>query len=262
MPTVHAGDAELYYEVSGDGPPVLLIMGLGADIKGWTLQTHEFSQRHRVIQFDNRGVGRSSTPAGPYTTEQMARDALAVLDAAGVERAHVVGVSLGGTIAQQVALLAPERVGALVLTSTWAGPSRYRTRLRETQMEILDKVGHEALTRARMLFVFTPGLFEHDKLMDLIESNMNEGTSPEGYLAQYEAAEAHDARARLGEITAPTLVLTGTRDILVPRELTEEVARLVPGSKLVVLETAHTIQFEMAQEFNRLVLEWLEGHPM
>src|SRR6266542_6484129 len=99
MATVGVKGAELFYEVAGDGDPVLLIMGLGADARGWGLQAPVFAKTHRVITFDNRGVGRSSVPDGPYSTEQMARDALAVLDAAGVERAHVLGVSLGGAIA-------------------------------------------------------------------------------------------------------------------------------------------------------------------
>lgn len=262
MPTVRSGDATIAYEVAGDGEPVLLIMGLGAERRAWALQLPGFTERHRVIAFDNRGVGESSTPPGPYSTEQMAADALAVMDAAGVARAHVVGVSLGGTIAQQVALLAPDRVGALVLASTWCGPSEWRTRVRAMQLAILDALGLEALTRARMLLVFTPPLFENEKLMDAIEATMNATTSPEGYVAQYVAAEAHDLRDRLGGIAAPTLVLTGARDVLVPRELTEECARLIPGAELAVLDTAHSIQFETAEEFNARVLDFLARHPL
>jgi len=260
MPTIISGDATISYEVTGEGDPVLLIMGLGADSRGWTLQAPPFAEQFQVMTFDNRGVGRSSVPAGPYSTEQMARDALAVMDGAGIEHAHVLGVSLGGTIAQHLALMEPARVRSLVLASTWAGPSEWRSRLRTMQLGILENEGVEALVRARIMFVFSPPLFsDAPDLLQLIEKTMAE-TSLEGYLHQLDAAEAHDVRARLGEIKVPTLVLTGKRDILVPPELTEEVAALIPGAELVVLDSAHAIQFEEALRFNELVLSFFGDH--
>ena len=125
MQRIRAGDADIAFDVTGVGDPLLLIMGLGADSKMWMLQTPTFSERLRCITFDNRGVGESSIPEGPYSTEQMAGDALAVLDALDVERAHVLGISLGGAIAQQVALKAPERVRSLC--SRRPGPNRTPT---------------------------------------------------------------------------------------------------------------------------------------
>src|SRR5439155_7029473 len=214
------------------GDPLLLIMGLGADSRGWTMQMHAFAEKYRVIAFDNRGVGKSSVPPPPYTTEQMARDAVAVLDAEEIERAHVLGVSLGGTIAQELILAAPERVRSLALGSTWAGPSEWRSRLRALQLDILTSQGVEALVRFRALFIFSPSLFQDSPgLMDVIEKTMAE-TPLEGYLRQLDAAEAHDVRARLGAADVPALVLTGKRDILVPPELSAEVASLIPGARL------------------------------
>src|SRR5216683_5128956 len=160
MPSISAEGAEIYYETSGSGDPLLLIMGLGADSRGWTMQMHAFAEKYRVIAFDNRGVGKSSVPPPPYTTKQMARDALAVLDAEEIARAHVLGVSLGGTIAQELVLAAPDRVRSLALGSTWAGPSEWRSRLREMQLGILDTQGVEALVRARVLFIFSSPMFE------------------------------------------------------------------------------------------------------
>ena len=259
MPSVGADGAEIYYESTGSGDPVLLIMGLGADSRGWAMQTSAFAERHRVITFDNRGVGKSSVPPGPYDTKEMARDALAVLDAEGVEKAHVLGVSLGGTIAQWLAITAPERVRSLALGSTWAGPSEWRSRLRRMQLGILEREGVEALVRARVLFIFSPPFFMHTAFMDLAEKTMAE-TALDGYLHQLDAAEFHDARARLGEIEIPTLVLTGRRDILVPPELSYEVASLIPGAETEVLETAHAIQLEEAARFNECVLAFFAKH--
>jgi 3-oxoadipate enol-lactonase len=120
--------------------------------------------------------------------------------------------------------------------------------------------GVEALVRVRMLAAFSPPLFEvAPKLIPAIEAQMRE-TPLEGYLAQLDAAETHDVLGRLGEITAPTLVLAGARDVLVPRELTEEVARGIGGSQMVMLDTAHVLQFEEAETFNRTVLDFLAQH--
>src|SRR5438874_4716093 len=239
MPGVDSGGAEIYYETAGDGDPLVLIMGLGADSRGWAMQTTALAEHYRVVLIDNRGVGKSSVAPPPYTTKQMAADVLAIMDDAGIERAHILGVSLGGTIAQELVLAAPERVRSLALGSTWPGPSVWRSRIRQLQLGILETQGIEALVRFRALFIFTPALVVGaPAMMDVIEKTMAE-TPLEGYLHQLDAAETHDARARLGGITTPTLVLTGKRDILVPPELSFEVASLIPSAQLEVFETAH-----------------------
>jgi 3-oxoadipate enol-lactonase len=260
MPSVDVGDAEIYYETAGAGDPLVLIMGLGADMRGWAMQQSALAERHRLVLIDNRGVGKSSVPPGPYTSKQMAADALAVMDAEGIERAHVLGVSLGGAIAQELALGAPERIRSLVLGCTWAGPTDWRSRIRTAQLGILRTEGVEALVRFRVLFIFSPPLFKKAPgLMTVIEKTMAE-TSLDGYLLQLDAAETHDARARLAGVTAPTLVLTGRRDILVPPELSLEVAELIPGSETITLESAHAIQLEEAERFNETVLEFFSKH--
>ena len=260
MPSVDSGGAEIYYETTGDGDPLVMIMGLGADSRGWTMQQSAFAEHYRLVLIDNRAVGKSSTPSEPFTIAQMAEDTLAVMDDASIERAHILGVSLGGCIAQELVLAAPERVRSLALGSTYAGPTAWRSRIRELQLEILRGQGIEALIRFRALFIFTPGLFQSaPALMTIIEKTMAE-TPVEGYLLQVDAAEAHDARARLGEITSPTLVLTGKRDILVPPELSSEVASLIPGAELDMFESAHAIQLEEAERFNETVLAFFAKH--
>jgi len=260
MPSVDSGGAEIYYETTGDGDPLVMIMGLGADSRGWTMQQSAFAEHYQLVLIDNRGVGKSSVPPGPYTIKQMAADTIAVMDHAGIDRPHVLGVSLGGAIAQELALAAPERVRSMALGSTWAGPTDWRSRIRATQLGILHSEGVEALIRFRMLFIFSPVLFQTaPALMTVIEKTMAE-TALEGYLQQVDAAETHDVRARLSEITAPTLVLTGKRDILVPPELSFEVASLIPGAELDVFESAHAIQLEEAERFNETVLAFFAKH--
>ena len=258
MAVARSDDLDIAYDVTGEGDPLLLIMGLGMDATAWALQVPVFGERYRVVTFDNRGAGRSAGPPGPYTTEQMADDALAVLDAAGAERTHIVGVSLGGAVAQWLALRAPDRVRSLVLVSTWARPSAWRSRLRAVQLELAG-VSRDALLRLRLHLVFSPLLFEQKpELIDLIERSMTDRGAPlEGYLAQLDAAETHDARARLPDIGVPTLGLAGRRDILVPPELTKEIASAIPGARLELFETAHAIQFEEVERFNRVVLDFL-----
>jgi pimeloyl-ACP methyl ester carboxylesterase len=159
-------------------------------------------------------------------------------------------------------LRAPERVRSLILACTWAGPSLWRTRVRDLQVAIARTAGRDALIGARMLFVFSPNLFnENPEMIGLIEKTLrDDSASLEGYLAQVDAAEAHDVRARLGELTIPTLAITGRRDILVPPELTEEIAALIPGAELLMLDSAHAIQFEEVERFNDAVLAFLAKH--
>src|ERR1041384_755350 len=131
MSTARVGSVELYWEEHGSGDPLLLIMGLAADSRAWMFQIPDFAARYRTIAFDNRGVGRSSKPAGPYTIHEMADDAAGLLDALSIDRAHVVGVSMGGMIAQELVLRAPEKVRGLVLGCTYPEPDadveRHRT---------------------------------------------------------------------------------------------------------------------------------------
>ncbi|MCK4963645.1 MAG: alpha/beta fold hydrolase, partial [Dehalococcoidia bacterium] len=127
MPTTKVGDINMYYEVHGEGEPLLLIMGLGSDLTSWIFQIPEFSKKYQVIAFDNRGVGRTDAPDVPYSTAMMADDTTGLLDALGIEKAHVLGLSMGGFIAQELAVKYPQRVKSLVLAATAAGPYSWAT---------------------------------------------------------------------------------------------------------------------------------------
>ncbi len=262
MPHVRSGDVDIHYSIAGDGVPVLLIMGLATDSQMWMLQVPVLSARYKTITFDNRGVGFSSAPTGPCTMEEMAADALAVLDAAGAGQAHIIGVSMGGAIAQHLALKAPERVRSLVLCATWARRNPYTKRLEELGTTVANTLGREALIRSSLLWLFSPKTFiENPAFIDMVEMMAMQVQAPiDAFHSQTAAVREHDTLERLGEIAAPTLVVAGRRDIMVPPELSEEIANAIPDSKLVMMEGAHAFTVENVDVFNTTLLEWLEAH--
>src|SRR2546422_151424 len=215
MPITRSGDADIAYEVLGDGEPLLMIMGLAADQRMWIMQTPVLAQHYRAITFDNRGVGGSSCPPGPYTMEQMAADALAVMDAAGAESAHVLGISMGGAIAQHVALKAPERVRSLVLAATWCHPNTWLERLGDIGQRVAQ-LGQSAFDRSVLLWLFTPHLVIHQPdVVNTIEQMMVAFQPPaEAFVNQMSAVHGHDTREQLRQITAPTLVVSAKRDFM------------------------------------------------
>lgn len=261
MPSIRVGAAEIAYEITGDGDPLLMIMGLAADSRMWAFQVGAFSSRYRCVLLDNRGTGRSIAPPGPLSIQEMASDAVAVLDAAGIERAHVLGISMGSAIAQHVALEAPERVRSLTLAATWCAKNPYLERLAELG-RVVAELGHPALVRASILWLFTPAfILEQPHTVQGIESMALElQPPPTTFTSQVTALLDHETRARLASLHVPTRVLTGARDILVPPELSEQTARAIPGAELVTLDGGHAFNIENADAFNRAVLDFLEKH--
>src|SRR6185436_17625567 len=161
MPFAAANGVRLYYEWHGpeDGTPVVLVMGLGGDSTAWPFQLAALVPRRRVLVFDNRGAGQSDAPDYAYTTRGMAEDLLALLDALGVERVHLLGLSLGGAIAQETALAAPARVASLQLHATWAGPHPYLEALVGAVRTVRRQLDPESFYRALSVWLFTPECF-------------------------------------------------------------------------------------------------------
>ncbi len=269
----------LYYEVHGAGEPLLCIMGLGGNVHFWEFQIPVFAERHRTIVFDNRGAGRSDKPAGPYTIPLLADDAVAVLDAAGVRRAHVIGISMGGMIAQDLVLRYPDRVGALVLAATFARPDDNTRQIAERgagQTGVsplgmlqggadLASVDVKKLFRFMMSLILTPEFIQREKewLRALLERAQAYGFSVEAFLAQVAAVMNHDAAERLKSVKTPTMVLTGTNDLLVPPHHSDELAQLIPGATLLKMEGGtHGFNVERKDEFNQAVLDFLAQHPL
>jgi pimeloyl-ACP methyl ester carboxylesterase len=276
MSTARVGSIEIFYEEHGSGEPLLLIMGLAADSTAWLFQVPELSKHYRTIVFDNRGVGRSAKPPGPYTIAGMADDAAGLLDAIGVERAHVLGVSMGGMIAQELALRHPTQVRSLVLACTYAAPDEATKHTRQQSLTqlggsvgptgevILDisKIDPMMLFQHLMPIVFTPTFLAQElpKLMQIFSGALQWGFSMDAILAQVQAAMGHDATERLHKITVPTLVLTGDADMLIPPSNSDLLARAIPGARLVkVPGGSHGFNFETPDAFNREVLGFLAG---
>ncbi len=267
---------ELYYEEHGSGDPLLLIMGLAADSTAWLLQIPDFEKHYRTIVFDNRGVGRSSKPPGPYTIHQMADDAAGLLDVLGIARTHVVGVSMGGMIAQELALRHPQRVRGLVLGCTYPEPDTDIERQRQFsvaqfggtvtaggEMQI-DLSAFDPMSFFQHLLpaVFNQEFIEHElpKLMQLFAGALQYGFSMEAILGQVAAVMNHKATDRLHQITAPTLVITGDADRLVPPANSDILARHIPNARLLkVPGGSHGFNFETPELFNREVLTFLAG---
>jgi pimeloyl-ACP methyl ester carboxylesterase len=260
--TVREG-VSLYYEVHGHGEPLLLIMGLGANAHFWEFQIPAFAERYRTIVFDNRGAGRSDKPAGPYTIQQLADDAVQILEAAGAHRAHVLGLSMGGMIAQDLALRHPERVASLALAATFARPDEQAKTLRMDSAFDPKTVETKQIFRFMMSMVLSPEFIQREKewLRGLLEKAQAYGFSVEAFLAQASAVMNHDAAEKLKTLQMPTLVLTGTQDLLVPPHHSDELARLIPGARLVKVEGGtHGFNVERKDEFNQIVLDFFSQH--
>ena len=262
MPYTDGPGFQMYYEERGSGFPLLLINGLGSDHHEWIHQFPAFEACFRGIVFDNRGTGRTDVPPGPYTTAQMADDAASLLRALGIPRTHVLGVSLGGMIAQEVALRHPDLVDGLVLGCTGPGGELSLRPSPEAMAAFALAKGEdpEAEVRRMLPFLYTDACIRErpGEIEEFVRRRLDHPTPPEGYQAQLVAAVTHDASSRLGKIRARTLVITGDADRLVNWENSLRLAGRIPGAILVVLPGApHRLFAETAAAFNREVLRFL-----
>jgi aminoacrylate hydrolase len=263
MPRVSIGDAELYYEDTGRGEPVLLVPGLSGRGSFWAGQVAELARDFRVVVHDHRGTGRSTHSRIRYSVEQMAGDVLKLMDALGIESAHVVGHSTGGAIGQALALDHPRRLRSLVLSATWAGPDPYFQRLFESRKGVLLSQGVEPYLRASALFMSPPAwVSANDALLtEQHKAALAEAAPVEVTASRIDAILRHDRRARLDEIHVPTLVIVAQDDIITPRFYSDELASRVPGAKLVVLETGgHAAPTICPGPYNAAVGAFLRAH--
>jgi len=260
MPKVRVGDIQMLYVEAGQGEPVVLIMGFSGDHLAWGFQFHAFAERYRVIAFDNRGAGESDTPNLPYTMRMMAEDTRGLMDVLGVDRAHVVGVSMGGMIAQELALNHPGRVRTLHLGCTLARPDAYMRALAESWRDLRVNLSREASLRAFGPWLFAPQTYaERPEFVELLFQNALANPHPQtltGFLRQGEAIAGHDTVERLGQLRCPTLVSVAEEDILVPPRFSRQLAADIPGAKLEeVPGAAHAYFWERPDVFNALCLE-------
>lgn len=263
MPYVRASDGcRIHYEVTGrkSAPPVLMIQGLAMDKTGWIFQRLVLSWRYRVIVFDNRGSGRSDKPHGDYDLGQMAADAIAVLDDVGVDRAHVVGASMGGAITQIVGVMHPDRVRSLTLACTACRNQPWRVQLLCGWAEQAKRDGVGAMAGQAARWVIGPRSFRRVVPVLGWLGPLGFGRSSEAFAGQVAAiVTADDSLAdELANITVPTLIIAGNQDILTPRGDSEELAERIPTAELVVISgAAHGLMIEHASTFNRVLGDFL-----
>jgi 3-oxoadipate enol-lactonase len=264
MPFAIAADGtRIHYEVTGitKRAPVLLVQGLGGEKNSWNLQRAALALRHRTIAFDNRGAGRSDKPDGKYNLEEMADDAIAVLDAAGIENAHVVGLSMGGAISQIIALKHPNRVRSLTLVATACRNHAWREELLQSWATTAENEGMTAVGKEAARWMIGPRSFRRVLPALGWMGPLQLFNPANAFVSQVKAILSTDDGAlntELANIVCPTMVVVGNQDVLTPRGDAEEIASLIPTAELVVISGgAHGLHIEHASTFNRILLEFL-----
>jgi pimeloyl-ACP methyl ester carboxylesterase len=261
MPTVRANGIDVYYEDQGSGEPLLLIAGFACDHAIWSQVTPALAGKYRVISFDNRGVGRSSAPDSPYSIRRMAEDAAALLHEVGATQVHVAGHSMGGLIAQELALRYPERVCSLLLLSSQAKSDERGKALIETLGELPRMVDPRTCARLIMPWLYTNAFYAKPGAIDQLVTWLIETpfpTTPQGMYHQSRAITACDTSGRLEAIRCPTLILVGKEDILIPPAFSQRLAKGIPTAELVVLEgTGHGLLIESPDTVAEAMLDFL-----
>ena len=267
MAKVKVGDVELYYETHGaQGPHLMLICGLGGHILGWDIELIDALERKaQLILFDNRGAGRSDKPDSEYSIEMHADDAAGLLDVIGVEKASIMGVSMGGMIAQEFALRHPGKTDSLMLCCTSPGSHRMAMPSQEVLETLADVDGYtpEEIARKNRPLSFTQKFM--DENLDWLEEKMRRElahpTPAFSFKRQMAAAMQHNAYSRLPDIKSPTMVMTGDEDILIPPENSELLASQIPASVLKRYDgVGHAFMTEKRDAFVKDLLEFIDNH--
>jgi len=268
MPKVRVNGINISYKVEGAGEPLVLIMGFIGTRGGWILQKHAFRKYFQVVTFDNRGVGGSDKPSGPYSMRTMADDAIGLMDYLGIDKAHILGVSMGGYIAQELAINYPERMRKLVLACTYAREDETGGHSSEyfKSLGLEEGCSHDEWRSVAVSKVVATDLLLalNNRLYRMIIAPMSRViarlVASDGIRAQFEGIVDHDTLDRLHMIEAPTLVIMGTQDRLIRPSSSEEIANRIPNAKLVKVDSgSHAFFLGMRGRFNREVLDFLRG---
>ena len=270
MPVVRVGDLDIAYDTYGEGEPVLMINGIGADRTAWELQVPAISREFRVITFDNRDVGETGPGRDPkpYAMRQFADDAAGLLDALGIASAHIVGASMGGAIAQEFALAYPARMRSLTITCSWPKTDPWLAELWELWEHVFEALGPVEWARTTWLWVFTHRYYRDPTHLERLLAIARGAPHPQKfamYQRQSRAAAGHDALNRLPQIKAPAHVICGAEDIFTPPRFSEAIADAIPGARLSMMpEVGHGMFWEATDDFNELVVGFLRqasGRP-
>ena len=267
MPLITTNGINLHYEERGSGEPLLLIMGITAPGSVWQKHADDWQQHFRCIMPDNRGVGHSDKPAGPYTTAQMANDCAGLLDHLGLPTVRVVGVSMGSTIAQQLALRHPHKVRSFVLMCPWARCDRTAEGIFRHMATIKARLRPEEFARYIQLLIYSKRSWDDDDLFaDMLAGQQQAAIDPmpqplHGLEGQAEACITHTVQAELSAIDKPCLVIGGRADQFTPVWMAEEVANAIPNAELHLYDGAgHAFHWECIEDFNPRIRNWLAAH--
>ena len=263
MPFAEANGQRLYYEVKGEGEPLLMVMGLGADHLAWALQVEPLAEHFEVVTFDNRDSGQSSYAEGSYEITDLAADTIALADELELESFHLVGASMGGAVVQEIALGWPDRVRTLTLAITFAGAGAYGRKAGRMMAADVHRRSYEEHIDQMMLLCFSEPLFEETERITFLRQQMLANPhpqKPDAFARQAEATGRHEARERLPSLKMPVHVIGAEHDMLVPAWKSKELAELIPNAKLTIIEGAtHGLNLERAEEFNAAVLDFLRS---
>jgi 3-oxoadipate enol-lactonase len=255
---------ELNYKLEGDGEEtIVLINGLADDLETWVLQIDDcLAAGYRVLRFDNRGIGASSKPAGPYSSKMLADDAKGLVDLLGLTDFHLMGVSMGGMIAQEYALSYARDLRSATFACTYAAPGPFCSRMFAMWADMAPVLGVPFVMRDVTLWAFTVPFFEQrgEDLAEF-ETAMRYMDQPvHAYLAQLAAIQNHDTTSRLGQIAVPSLVMAGEEDILIPVSLSRRLQEAIPGSQWATTKGGHGCVWEHPAEFNKTFLDFVRRH--
>jgi aminoacrylate hydrolase len=263
MPHASIGDCQLYYERHGAGFPVLFVSGLNGAAAYWREQVPSFARRFEVVLHDHRGVGQSDHSRISYTVERIADDTLRLMDALGIEKAHIVGHSAGGAIAQILAIEHPGRLASVVIAASWTKADAYFRRLFALRKEMVGRLGPHSYLQASTLLLYPPFWIarNNEKLRQVEAQALAIFSPPEVVMSRIDAVLAFDRTAELARIRTPVLVIAAQDDIVTPAYFSEELARLIPGAEAKFFaQGGHCFTQVMAREFNQAVLPFLEAH--
>ena len=262
MPRVRIDSIELQYEISGSGPPVVFINGLTMDLNGWLLQVEPFGRNYRMVRYDCRGQGGSDRPDMEYSQEMHAEDLSLLLEKLEIPRAHIIGLSNGGMIAQHFALRYPEKTGALVLVDTCSYVDTLLELIIASWIKSAEAGGGGLRYDVALPYLFSEEFTKKNLERMMALKEMNLALNPvKSVVSLSKASMRHDLRERVSEIKAPTLIIAGEEDILVPVKYSRILREKIENSTLVILKNCgHVPPIEKPDEFNRIVMRFLNDH--
>jgi 3-oxoadipate enol-lactonase len=261
MPITKVNGININYSDKGEGEPLVMIMGLGIDQKGWMRQVSAFKKKYRVITFDNRGIGKSDKPEGLYTPKLLAEDTIRLMDFLKIQKAHIIGDSMGGLVAQEIAFNYPDRVIKLILASTYAYQDNETNGITSNMLAVQELPVRTAFPR--FIDAIYNKWFYKLLFATLLKLQAKGMKKPEiaGLTGQLNCNKGYNSIDRLPLIKTPTLVITGTGDKIIRPGSSDTLSQKIPGARLVKIDGgSHAIYLEMSKEFNKAILDFLKSN--